>query len=186
MSAVSDTALPAAVTLGAGVTADLRTDHAGETGAVWMYRGILAVSRDPSLCAFARRHQATEREHLGRIEAWLPRASRSRLLPLWRAAGWLTGALPALAGPRAVYATIEAVERFVDRHYAQQIACLTQSRPDLLPLRRTLEDCRGDEILHRDEAAAARGAAPPTALLHLWTRAVDLGSRLAVSICRRI
>ena len=28
---------------------DLRSDHAGETGAVMIYNGILAVSRDPAL-----------------------------------------------------------------------------------------------------------------------------------------
>ena len=42
---------------------ELRTDHAGETGAVWIYRGVLAVSRDPALRAFAQRHLATERRH---------------------------------------------------------------------------------------------------------------------------
>jgi len=29
--------------------------------------------------------------HLCEIEAWLPPADRSRLLPVWRLAGWLTG-----------------------------------------------------------------------------------------------
>lgn len=86
--------------LPAGLVADLRSDQAGETGAVWIYRGVLAVSRDPALRAFAQRHLATERRHLGLIEACLPAADHSRLLPLWRLAGWLTGALPALARPR--------------------------------------------------------------------------------------
>ena len=136
------------------VLADLRTDHAGETGAVWMYRGVLHLARDASLRDFATRHLATERAHLKRIEAWLPRHGRSRLLPLWRVAGWLTGALPALAGPKAVYATIEAVETFVDRHYADQIARLRGSS-ELYALRQTLVDCQADEIAHRDEAAAS-------------------------------
>ena len=35
--------------------------------------------------------------------------------------GWLTGAL-LLFGRKAIFATIEAVETFVDHHYAQQIA----------------------------------------------------------------
>ena len=42
--------------------------------------------------------------------------------------GWLTGALPALFGRKAIFATIEAVETFVDHHYAQQIARLGNSR----------------------------------------------------------
>lgn len=32
--------------LPASLVADLRSDHAGETGAVVIYRGILAVTRD--------------------------------------------------------------------------------------------------------------------------------------------
>jgi demethoxyubiquinone hydroxylase (CLK1/Coq7/Cat5 family) len=36
---------------------------------------------------------------------------------LWRVAGWLTGALPALFGRAAVLRTIDAVETFVEGHY---------------------------------------------------------------------
>ena len=171
-------------TLSAAVVADLRTDHAGEAGAVRIYQGVLAITRDPALRAFALRHLATERAHLQRIAAWLPRAHHSRLLPLWRAAGWITGALPALLGPRAVYCTIEAVENFVDLHYAQQIEHLA-SFTELAPLRQTLMDCQGDELAHRIEAATARGAAPG-ALLHVWAWLVGAGSRGAVAICRHI
>jgi ubiquinone biosynthesis monooxygenase Coq7 len=99
-----------------GLIGDLRSDHAGETSAVAIYLGILAVSRDPKIRAFAQEHLATEREHIARMEALLRPGQRSVLLPLWRVAGWLTGFLPALAGPRAVYATIDAVETFVDHH----------------------------------------------------------------------
>ena len=95
----------------------LRSDHAGETGAVYIYRGILAVTRAPEVRAFARHHLATEQRHLEMMTQLLPREQHSRLLPLWRVAGWLTGMLPALFGPLAVYRTIDAVESFVDRHY---------------------------------------------------------------------
>ncbi len=108
-------------TFDAALRADLRTDHAGETGAVMIYRGILALSRDPGVREFAQLHLATESRHLALIEGVLPAAHRSRLLRIWRIAGWLTGGLPSLAGPTAVYTTIAAVETFVDRHYAEQI-----------------------------------------------------------------
>lgn len=176
-TARDDLALPAEV------RADLRTDHAGETGAVWIYRGVLCIARDPALRDFARRHQATEQAHLRCIEGWLPPAQRSRLLPLWRAAGWLTGALPALAGPPAVYATIEAVERFVDRHYAAQLERLAADGP-WPALRQALIDCQADERVHRDEAAEARGARPPGRLVRGWAWLVDAGSRGAVAVSR--
>ena len=86
----------------------------------------------------------------------MPKERHSRLLPVWRLAGFLTGALPALLGPRAVYGTIEAVEQFVDQHYDEQIRHLEQY-PELQALRQILLDCQGDEVAHRDEAAAAHG-----------------------------
>ena len=181
-------ALPAGVLLPhsipAAVVAELRTDHAGEAGAVCIYQGVLAITRDPALRAFALRHLATERSHLQRIEAWLAPAHRSRLLLLWKVAGWMTGALPALLGPRAVYGTIEAVERFVELHYAQQIEHL-HSIPELASLRQTLIDCQGDEHAHRNEAAAARGTAAGM-LLRAWAGLVGAGSRGAVAVCRHI
>ena len=174
--------------LPASVVADLRTDHAGETGAVCIYAGVLRVTRDPALRAFAQRHRATEQDHLRQIDAWLLPVHRSRLLPLWRLAGWLTGALPSLLGPRAVYGTIEAVECFVDGHYGEQIQRLA-SQPALAALRHTLLDCQRDEQAHRDEAAAAaaaRGAGDRGIALRLWCWMVGVGSRGAVAICRRV
>jgi len=175
------------------LVADLRTDHAGETGAVMIYRGILASTRDPILKGFAQGHLATEAAHLAAIELLLAPRHRSRLLPLWRAAGWLTGALPAWVGTRAVYATIEAVETFVDHHYTEQIESIDRldprrAQPALQALRAQLLSFRADEVDHRDDAAARFDylAGPPSALLRLWIRAVGAGSRGAVKICRWI
>ena len=180
---------------------ELRTDHAGETGAVMIYRGVLAVTRDPTLRAFAEHHLDTERRHLAQIEQVMPRRERSRLLPLWRVSGWLTGALPACAGPRAVYATIQAVETFVDRHYAQQVRqidTLLSALPDaeasepgasmageLRNLRAVLEECRLDEVSHRDDAAR-RWDGRASAGLRLWQGLVGHGSAWAVALCRRL
>lgn len=178
-------AMARARALPAEVVADLRTDHAGETGAVCIYQGVLQFTRDPALRAFAQRHLATEQAHLQLIEAWLPEADRSRLLPVWHMAGWLTGALPALMGPRSVYATIEAVERFVGQHYEEQVRRL-EAHPELRSLRQTLLDCQGDEAAHRIEAADAQGPGKQGAMLRAWCWLVDIGSKGAVAVCRHI
>jgi demethoxyubiquinone hydroxylase (CLK1/Coq7/Cat5 family) len=166
---------------------ELRSDHAGETGAVCIYRGIASVAawrQDSELLAFARRHGESEAEHLRLVEEWLPPARRSRLLIPWRMAGWLTGALPALFGRRSVYATIAAVETFVDQHYQQQIEHLyRRGGPDgLLPV---LLRCQADERHHRDEAAALAGTPVPIAL-RAWCAVVGTGSAVAVVVARRI
>ena len=162
---------------------ELRSDHAGEFGAVMIYRGILAVSRDASVREFATSHLRTEQKHLALMEEIVPSAGRTRLLPLWRVMGWLTGALPALFGRQAVFATIEAVETFVDHHYEQQIVLLTPEEHGLL--RQVLVDCQADEVSHRDEAA---GLALPkrNVILRLWCAVVGSGSAAAVVAAKRI
>lgn len=162
---------------------DIRSDHAGETGAVHIYRGILNVATDPGVRRFAQEHLQTEQRHLELMEALLPTTQRSRLLPVWRLAGWVTGALPALFGPRAVYRTIDAVETFVDHHYAEQTARL-QHRPADAALRTLLETCRLDEVNHRDDARS-RTQEPPGLLARVWVAAVSRGSGLGVAIARR-
>ena len=104
--------------------ADLRPDHAGEYGAVCIDDGILPVSRSSEAYRFATNHRATELEHLRFMEAYLPPSERTRLLPVWKLMAWQLGALPALFGPKAVYATIDAVESFVETHYRRQITLL--------------------------------------------------------------
>lgn len=191
-STSSATPLPAHTNLlPSRLISDLRTDHAGETGAVIIYRGILATTRDATVGRFAQAHLATESEHLATIEKLLAPRQRSRLLLLWRGAGWLAGALPALVGARAVYATIEAVETFVDHHYTEQIESIDRLDPDrthapLQALRAHLHALRADEIHHRDEAAEHFDsyASPPSPMLRLWIWAVGAGSRAAVKISR--
>jgi len=117
------------------------------------------------------------------VEQWLPATQRSRLLGAWRLAGWLTGALPALIGRCAVYATIAAVETFVDYHYQQQIKHLqAKGGPDgLLPM---LIRCQSDEQHHRDESATLAGRRLVLSL-RLWCWSVGWSPSAAVVLARR-
>lgn len=161
----------------------MQSNHAGETGAVAIYRGILVTSSDQLVRRFALRHLETEKKHLAVVGSLIRTRRRSVLAPLWTAAGFLTGALPAMAGSNAVFATVDAVETFVDSHYGQQVDRLSETG-DWDDLRETLESLRQDEIDHRDEARALcrdeRGA-----LLRLWLWAVSRGSAVAVVFARR-
>lgn len=164
------------------LSGELRSDHAGETGAVWVYRGILAVTRDPEIIAFAEEHIATERDHLALIESLIEPGQRSVLVPIWRVSGFVLGALPALLGREAVYQTIEAVETFVDGHYLAQVERLhADGKRELAAL---LGQCREDEIRHREEAAARRER--PIGLIgRAWQGLIGAGSKGAVIIARR-
>ena len=90
--------LPPVDSLPGWLQADLRSDHAGEMGAVYIYPGILAVSNDKAILYFARDHLETEREHLAFLDDWLERKNTSLITPLWRLSGWLLGALASLGG----------------------------------------------------------------------------------------
>ncbi|WP_238942347.1 demethoxyubiquinone hydroxylase family protein [Marinobacter sediminum] len=148
---------------------ELRCSQAGETGAVWIYRGILATRPKGELKTFARDHLAGESEHLHFFEQLQFCYRPSLMLPLWRVAGFLTGFLPAISGRQAVFATIEAVETFVDQHYQQQIEALEPLalRDSERAVLAGFEKCRFDEIHHRDDAKHRRSAHLSTAL-RLW------------------
>ena len=163
----------------------LRSDHAGEVGAVYIYKGILSIAKDPALVEFSKRHLETEKEHLRKIEEVLPVSKRSKLVGIWKVAGYLLGFLPSLFGSRIVFATIEAVESFVEDHYEEQLKYLrAQNDPDqaLIDL---LQSCQDDEIEHKNESAIKKRSTPGF-LLNFWMKIVGWGSSSAVKVAKII
>lgn len=170
--------------LSPGLVADLRSDHAGETGAVEIYRGMLAVTRDSVVREFAQDHIEAERRHLAFFEQWLPKTHFSRLLPLWRVAGWTLGAGSALFGRQTVFVTVASVESFVETHYLEQIGKLREdTRFDAL--RAVLQEFCDDEVHHRDDAKR-RVETIDGLLRRAWARLVGAGSAIGVRVARKL
>ncbi len=163
---------------------DLRSDHAGETGAVCIYEGLLDVERDPAVRRFALDHLKTELEHLAFFEQWMPREHRSRFLPLWRFAGRSLGKIASRLGPRWVYVTIDAVETFVVRHYEEQIHRLEKGDETHQAIAIKLREFQEDESHHREDAAN-RALDTRNRRERCWAAIVDLGSRAAVGLAKR-
>lgn len=165
----------------------LRVDHAGELGAVHIYRGQRAVLRTArgqgNLAADLQATEAHEARHLARFDALLTEhQTRPTLLaPLWRVAGFALGAGTALMGDKAVHACTEAVESVIEAHYADQVAELRDRSPDLAA---ELSVFRDEELAHRDDALA-HGAkdAPGYGVLSAVIRA---GCRAAIRVSERI
>lgn len=176
--------LPAVSTLPEWLRRDLRSDHAGETGAVYIYRGILALARDESVRAFATEHLETERVHLEAFERWLGPGDKSFLIPLWRLAGWLLGATSLIGGRRGVFLTIEAVETFVVEHYDRQVRAIGDEEA-LQGIRAILETFMHDEDHHREDAARRKDEGPGP-MARLWSAVVGGGSAGAVVVSRLI
>ena len=106
----------------------MKVDHAGEHGAICIYRSQLWVSRwrSPELVPEIQRFLAHELHHRDLFGAELERRGRSRCRSyhLCGLGGFVLGLLTALAGPQAVAATTVAVERIVLRHLEEQQAFL--------------------------------------------------------------
>jgi ubiquinone biosynthesis monooxygenase Coq7 len=171
------------------IRAELRASHAGETGAVWIYRGILLVNRfkrDADIGTFAKHHLATEKDHLLQFESLIHRFRGSALLFIWIFAGFMMGALSMLLGRNWVYYTIYKVESFVDVHYRQQINALSKleflNKAEIITM---MEACNVDEQDHRDEALNAINGEPNLAM-RVWGKLVKSGSHCAVVVAKII
>jgi len=116
------------------------------------------------------------------METLIGLEDQSIFIPLWRLAGFFTGAIPALFGANAIYATIHSVETFVDKHYQQQIDRLLNDA-EHIHLAEAIEACRQDEVQHRDEAMCFLIRSPGP-LLRAWCWLVGFGSSNAVAVAR--
>ena len=149
---------------------EMRTNHAGEYGAVQIYNGayyglklheqlniFIDKKRDAMKIAldFVDKHRKAEEKHLEIIESFIQPSDRTKLIPLWHLSGFMLGMLPSMFGQRALYWTIASVESFVEEHYNDQISRLRREGDPLPNIRQTLQLCCEDEIEHKDEAVAA-------------------------------
>ena len=164
----------------------LRVDHAGELGAVHIYRGQRAVlGRAPGherTAAQLEEMEGHEQVHLARFDTLLNenQVRPTLLTPMWRAAGFALGAATALMGDKAAHACTEAVESVIEKHYADQIAEVSASNPGLAA---ELTRFRDEELAHRDQAIE-EGAheAPGYGLLSAVIRA---GCKAAIKISEK-
>ncbi|MEM9810630.1 MAG: demethoxyubiquinone hydroxylase family protein [Pseudomonadota bacterium] len=136
----------------------LRVDHAGEYGAVQIYKGQRAVfeklPHKARMTSLLKEMEEGEQEHLATFDRLLTeRNVRPTLLaPLWNAAGYALGAGTALMGEKAAMACTSAVESVIEKHYQAQVDELDNQGED--DLRQTFADFREDELGHYDTAIA--------------------------------
>ena len=165
----------------------LRVDHAGELGAVSIYRGQRAVlgaaPGHQRIAGQLAEMEAHEAEHLARFDRLLTerRVRPTALAPVWRLAGFALGAGTALLGDKAAHACTEAVETVIEEHYAGQVAELSEREPELAA---ELERFRQEELAHRD-LAVDEGAreAPGYGLL---SAVIRTGCRAAIRISEKL
>lgn len=165
----------------------LRVDHAGELGAVHIYRGQQAVfGQAPDKAAITGQLAEMEGHEAVHLEAFDQLLTENGVrptvfTPLWRMAGFALGAGTALMGEKAAHACTEAVETVIEQHYAGQIAELQTRDPELAE---RLSKFRNDELSHRDEAVA-HGAREATAY-PLLSALIQAGCRVAIKVSEKL
>lgn len=146
----------------------MKVDHAGEHGAVCIYRAQrwFARWRVPDMVGELDGFLAHERGHRALFAAELRRRGRGRCRSYFWCGigGLLLGAVTGIAGRSAIAATTVAIERVVLRHMHEQIAAL-QGVDE--PAVRTLTIIIAEEQEHHDLSAARL---PPAGF---WQRLID-------------
>lgn len=165
----------------------LRVDHAGEYGAVAIYRGQQAVFRrnakTRATAAQLAEMEAEEQKHLDAFDKMLvERDVRPTLMaPLWNAAGYGLGVATALMGEKAAHACTEAVETVIEQHYGDQITELGDDEPELSA---TFTEFREDELSHRDTAIEEGAHEAPA--YPVLSGLIKAGCRAAIKISEKI
>jgi len=165
----------------------LRVDHAGEYGAVAIYRGQRAVfealPHKAETAAMVEEMEAGEIEHLAAFDRLLAerKVRPSLLSPLWNIAGFGLGAATALMGEKSAMACTMAVEDVIEKHYGRQAEALDANEPALAA---TIRQFRDEELGHKAAAEEAGAADAPGA--PLLSAVIRMGCRAAIRIAEKI
>lgn len=165
----------------------LRVDHAGEYGAVQIYKAQRAVFEGrrgrEAISADLTEMQGHEQVHKDRFDALLNQhqVRPTALLPLWHVAAVGLGVGTALMGEKAAHACTEAVESVIEQHYAHQIAELKDRDPALAA---ELTKFRDEELAHHDHAIDHGSREAPA--YRLLSAVIKAGCKAAIKVSERI
>jgi len=136
----------------------LKVNHAGEYGAIRIYRAQLSVSKrlHQELAPFLSETLSHEIRHCREFtEAMPPRDGRPcRLMWLWGSGGYALGFLTALMGKKAIMICTAAVERTVHEHLNDQLTFLKGKDDELHAL---IADIQIEENQHLGYAEERTG-----------------------------
>lgn len=141
----------------------VKVNHAGEYGAIRIYRAQLFVARllYPTLVPMLAGILRHEIEHCARFRQAMPErhARPCRIMALWGQGGLILGALTAMLGRQGIWICTAAVEETVHRHLTEQRAFLAARDPALHAL---IAEIERQELDHLD--CARRNLRPRTSV----------------------
>ena len=129
----------------------LRVDHAGEFGAINIYRAQLALARRfyKDIAPKLEEMLAHEREHFRRFDTIL-KARRIRscyALYIWAAGGAIVGFVTGVLGRNAIWVCTDSIESTVLHHLEWQLSFLDAHDAEV---HAAVLSIKGDEEAHRD------------------------------------
>ncbi len=137
----------------------IKVDHAGENGAVNIYRAQALVSRwlRPKLVPMLRENQTHEEQHRAIFKGFLDARDIRRCVSYHACGmgGYALGFVTGLMGRKAIHATTYAVEHVVLKHLAEQMAYLREADKHAFAC---VQKIHADEQAHHDQAEAGIGA----------------------------
>lgn len=127
----------------------LKVNHAGEYGAIRIYRAQiwLARRRYPDIASRLAEFLDHEITHCRAFREAMPErdARPCRIMALWGNGGFVLGLLTALLGRRGIWICTAAVEAAVHRHLDDQLVYLRRRDPELHALIRRIQE---EELQH--------------------------------------
>jgi len=131
----------------------VRVNHAGEYGAIRIYRAQISIARRlyPEIADDLGEMLEHEIRHCTVFSAAMParRSRPCRLIRLWSMGGALLGFLTALTGRQGIWTCTAAVEAAVHRHLDDQLGFLATRDPEL---HEAIRDIRVEELSHLHHA----------------------------------
>lgn len=131
----------------------IRVNHAGEYGAMRIYKGQMAATKDLQTKTLISHMQEQEERHLAFFEQEMKnrRVRPTALLPLWHIGAYVLGFTSARISNKMAMLCTQAVEEVIDKHYANQISVLEDNTEET-ELLSTIEQFRTEELEHKDIA----------------------------------
>ena len=140
----------------------LKVNHAGEYGAIRIYRAQLFIARRcyPDVLPFLEDTLDHEIRHCALFLRAMPErhARPCRIMALWGNGGLVLGLLTALIGRQGIWICTAAVEAAVHRHLEDQLLFLEHRDPELYALIKSIQNEELMHLSHAEERIVSKGS----------------------------
>ncbi len=163
----------------------IRVNHAGEYGAIRIYKGQLAVLGKSSVGPTIKHMAEQEQDHFDLFDKEIKdrQVRPTALSPIWHVAGFALGAGSALLGKRGAMACTVAVESVIDEHYRDQLKDL-EKLPEEKDLKDKIAKCHAEELEHHDTSLELEAEKLPG--YKVFSAFVKTASRTAIWLSKRV